>query len=379
MESLPKRNSKRGGIIMAKKERGIFERPKGSGIWWVRYADNFGRIHREKVGPKGLAKTVYAKRKLEVREGKFFPDNLKRRREMLFKDMMKLFIQDHSKPNKRSWRDDIYRAKPLVEVFGDRLLSEITTQDVERWKAKLAMEVSQATTNRYLTLLKTIFNKAVEGEKVKVNPAAKVKLFRENHRTFRFLTYEEEAKLKAVMDPDHWSLVELAIHTGLRRGEQFRLRWEDVDFQNRIITVHGKGGWVRHIPMNDKVMEILRRLPGRMKSEWLFPSKTNLTPLDAGTWVHGFFKPSIKKVGLNGFRWHDLRHSFASRLVMKGNDLKTVQELMGHRNIEMTLRYAHLSPAHKMSTVQTLVQAKNEGQSDTATDTTGKKAIEEKN
>jgi site-specific recombinase XerC len=64
---------------------------------------------------------------------------------------------------------------------------------------------------------------------------------------------------------------------------------------------------------------------------------------------------------------------------MKGNDLKTVQELMGHRNIEMTLRYAHLSPAHKMSTVQTLVQAKNEGQSDTATDTTGKKAIEEKN
>jgi integrase len=361
------------------KDRGIFERPKDSGIWWVRYADNFGRIHREKVGPKGLAKDVYAKRKLEVREGRFFPENLKRRREMLFKDMMKLFIQDHSKPNKRSWRDDIYRAKPLVEVFGDRLLSEITTQDVERWKAKLAMEVSQATTNRYLTLLKTIYNKAVEWEKVKVNPAAKVKLFRENHRTFRFLTYEEEAKLKAVMDPDHWSLVELAIHTGLRRGEQFRLRWEDVDFQNRIITVHGKGGWVRHIPMNDKVMEILRRLPGRMKSEWLFPSKTNLIPLDAGTWVHGFFKPAIKKVGLNGFRWHDLRHSFASRLVMKGNDLKTVQELMGHRNIEMTLRYAHLSPAHKMSAVQTLVQAKNEGQSDTATDTTGKKAIEEKN
>ncbi len=206
------------------KDRGIFERPKGSGIWWVRYADNFGRIHREKVGPKGLARDVYAKRKLEVREGRFFPENLRRRREMLFEDMVKLFLEDHSKVNKRSWRDDHYRAKVLVDFFGDKPLSETTTQDIERFKARLAQRVSQATVNRYLTLLKTIFNKAVQWEKTKANPAKGVKLFRENHRTFRFLTDEEETKLKAIMRPAHWTLVEFAIHTGLRRGEQFNLR-----------------------------------------------------------------------------------------------------------------------------------------------------------
>lgn len=85
------------------KDRGIFERPRESGIWWVRYADNFGRIHREKVGPKGLAKATYQKRKTEVREGKFFPETLRRKREMLFKDMVKLYLEDHARPNKRSY------------------------------------------------------------------------------------------------------------------------------------------------------------------------------------------------------------------------------------------------------------------------------------
>ncbi|MFX0198538.1 MAG: hypothetical protein ACFFCW_20655, partial [Candidatus Hodarchaeota archaeon] len=139
-----------------RKDRGIFERPKGSGIWWVRYCDQYGRLHREKVGPKGLAKTVYQKRKTEVREGKFFPEKAKRKREMLFKDMVRLYLEDHARSNKRSHRDDSYRAKRLVEAFGDKPLSEISTQDVERFKASMAREISHATTNRYLTLLKTI-------------------------------------------------------------------------------------------------------------------------------------------------------------------------------------------------------------------------------
>jgi len=357
------------------KDRGIFERPKGSGIWWVRYADNFGRIHREKVGPKGLARDVYAKRKLEVREGRFFPENLRRRREMLFEDMVKLFLEDHSKVNKRSWRDDHYRAKVLVDFFGDKPLSETTTQDIERFKARLAQRVSQATVNRYLTLLKTIFNKAIEWEKTKSNPAAKVKLFRENHHITRYLAEEEETKLKTVMSPEYWTPVEFAIHTGLRRGEQFNLRWENVDFQNRVITTRAKGGEIRHICMNDKVVEILRGLPGRMKTEWVFPSSNGTTPIDGNNFTKRIFNPALKRAGIENFWWHCLRHTFASRLVMAGNDLRTVQELMGHKKIEMTLRYSHLSPAHKMAAVQTLVKGENEGQTSTSTGTEQKKGV----
>jgi hypothetical protein len=119
-----------------RKDRGIFERPKGSGIWWVRYADNFGRIHREKVGPKGLAKTVYQKRKTEIREGKFFPEKLTRKREMLFEDMVKLFLEDHSRPNKRTYQDDIYRVRRLIDAFKGKALSEISIQGYREIQGK---------------------------------------------------------------------------------------------------------------------------------------------------------------------------------------------------------------------------------------------------
>lgn len=359
-----------------KRERGVFEKSRGSGVWWVRWCDQFGRLHREKVGPKGLAKDVYAKRKLEVREGKFFPENLKRKREMLFKAFVTIYLEDHARPNKRSHRDDSYRAKRLLDAFGDKALSEVSTQDVERFKAKLTLEVSHATVNRYLTLLKTILNKAVQWGKTKANPALGVKLFRENNHRVRFLDTDEETKLEAVFPPKYWPLVEFAIHTGMRRGEMFNLRWSDVNFQTSVITIPtSKGGEMRHIPMNDKVAEILRGLPSRMKGEWVFPSSTGTTPMDGNNFTKRVFNPALKKAEIADFHWHDLRHTFASRLVMKGNDLRTVQELMGHKKIEMTLRYSHLSPKHKMDAVQTLIQPQKEAQAETGNDAAKKEGV----
>ncbi len=90
------------------------------------------------------------------------------------------------------------------------------------------------------------------------------------------------------------------------------------------------------------------------------------------------FNPAMKKAGIENFRWHDLRHTFASRLVMKGNDLRTVQDLMGHKKIEITFRYSHLSPAHKMAAVQTLVKGKNECQTSTSTGTKQKQGVKQK-
>lgn len=365
---------------MAKKERGVYERDKGSGVWWIRWCDGSGRLHREKVGPKGLAKDVYAKRKLEVREGRFFPENLQRRKELLFKDMVKLYLEDHAKPNKRSYLDDACRARKLVNVFGGKALSEITTQDIERFKARQV--VSHSTVNRSLALIKTIFNKAIQWGKAKNNPARGVKLFKENSQRIRFLSDEEEARLKAVFPPEHWPLVELAIHTGMRRGEMFNLRWIDINFQTSIITIPiplSKNKEVRHITMNDKVVEILRGLPGRMKGEWVLPKPWCAdNPMSGRTFVRGVFNPAVRKAGIDNLHWHDLRHTFASRLVMKGVDLRTVQELLGHKTITMTLRYSHLSSTHMMSAVQTLIQGKNEGQTDTGIDTGQKEEVKHK-
>ncbi|MFX0202189.1 MAG: tyrosine-type recombinase/integrase, partial [Candidatus Hodarchaeota archaeon] len=279
-----------------------------------------------------------------------------------------LYLEDHALPNKRSYLDDARRAKRLIATFRDKALSEISTQDVERFKARVAQEVSPATVNRCLALLKTIFNKAIQWEKTKDNPARGVKLFKENGQRVRFLSEEEEANLKTVFPPESWPLVEFAIHTGMRQGEMFNLRWVDVNFQTGIITIpvpRSKSREMRHIPMNDKVVEILRTLPSRMKSEWVFPSLTGITPINGNNFTKRTFNPAVKKAEIENFRWHDLRHTFASRLVMKGNDLTTVRELMGHKDIKMTLRYSHLSPAHKMTAVQTLIQPKEERQTET--------------
>jgi site-specific recombinase XerD len=106
--------------------------------------------------------------------------------------------------------------------------------------------------------------------------------------------------------------------------------------------------------LNDTVLEILRTLPSRLKSDYLFPSGTGTRPLDSQNFTNRVFVKAVKGADLAGFRWHDLRHTFASRLVMKGVDLRTVQELLGHETLTMTLRYAHLSPAHQLEAVKRL-------------------------
>jgi len=152
---------------------------------------------------------------------------------------------------------------------------------------------------------------------------------------------------------------------GLRASNQFDLKWTDVDLSNGIITARAtKSGETYRIPMNETVREILRSLPSRLRSEFVFPSATGKTAMASRNFRERVFRPALEEAKITDFHWHDLRHSFASRLVMAGVDLKSVQELMGHKTLAMTLRYAHLSPAHKLDAVCRL-----DPPTDTTTDT----------
>ncbi len=150
------------------------------------------------------------------------------------------------------------------------------------------------------------------------------------------------------------------------QSEQLKLKWENVGFTAGTITVpKSKHGKARHVPMNDTVRALLRDLPSRLKSAYAFPSATGETPLDGRNLMNRVFLPALSDAKIKGLRWHDLRHTFASRLVMAGVDLRTVQDLLGHKTIAMTERYSHLSPAHRLDAVQRL----NQKPIDTATDT----------
>jgi site-specific recombinase XerD len=270
--------------------------------------------------------------------------------------MANLYLEEHSKVNNRSWRTDKTRLVRLVERFGTMPLSNIWKLDVERFRSVLAKELAPATVNRHIVLLKSIFNKAISWGKAKHNPVRGIKLFKETHR-IRFLSNDEEEQLNTIFPPKYWPWVEFAFHTGLRREEQFGLQWENVDFGTGIITIpQSKSGEIRYVSMNDRVVEILRNMPSRFHSPYVFTSTNGQTSMNSRNFTQRIFLPHVRQAGISNFRWHDLRHTFASRLVMAGTDLRTVQELMGHKTITTTMRYSHLSPGHKMDAVQRLVR-----------------------
>ena len=155
---------------------------------------------------------------------------------------------------------------------------------------------------------------------------------------------------------DHLTpMVLISLNTGMRQGEVFNLRWPDVNFDRATVVIHGSGaksGMTRHIPLNDEALEALKTWHDQgTKTGHAFPSR------DGGRMdnVKKAWAGVLKAATITEFRWHDMRHHFASRLVMEGVDLNTVRELLGHSDIKMTLRYAHLAPQHKAEAVARLV------------------------
>jgi integrase len=330
-----------------RRERGVFEKEPGSGAWWVRYADEDGRLHREKVGPKGLALKVYRKRKTEVAERRFFPRS--HAKQLTVGEM----IEDALKRSEHTanYRNNVHYAELFKSEFGDAPMRAIVPGDIERYAAKRTGEKKAAATlNKELSFLRRVFNLAIADDLLDKSPFRSVKFLKENNQRVRFLSDDEEKRLKGALGRD-WEIASLAINTGLRRAELFNLRCENVDFATGLITIpRSKNGELRRVPMNETAKEILRP---RMGSEWIIQNRFG-RPRNAKNFKERVFDPAVAAAEIDNLRFHDLRHTFASRLVMQGVDLPTVQALMGHKSISMTLRYAHLSPEHQLGAVRKL-------------------------
>ena len=203
-----------------------------------------------------------------------------------------------------------------------------------------------ATINRHFSFLRHVLQIAFKDGKVARNPVSGIKFFPEKSTT-RFFTDDEIQNLQSIMSLEDWKLVAFAINTGLRRGEQFNLRWDQISFESRTLTLPlPKGGRTRHVPLNEEALNILRSL-NSLLSPWVFPRLSNpMLPESAQTFVNRVYTPALGKAGITGGCWHTLRHTAASKLVMSGVDLLAVKEILGHRDIQTTLKYAHLKPGH---------------------------------
>ena len=311
-----------------------------------------GRRIRQKVGKsRSLAEVACQKRKVEIAEGKFL--DKKKVDKIKFEDFAQEFFEVHSKPNNRSEGKFAFAViRILKKTFSGYYLTEITPLMIEKFKSERIKEVSPASVNRFLTILKSIFNKAIDwGKYHGVNPVTKVNRFKENNERVRFLEKNEIVELLSVCRGNLKAIIMVALNTGMRKGEILSLKWRDCDFKRDVIYLRDtKNGEAREVPINEQVKTTLIRVRKHPKCEYIFCKQNGDRLKDIRT---SFFT-ALDNSDITNFRFHDLRHTFASHLVMGGIDVNTVRELLGHKSLVMTLRYSHLSPNHKKNAVDLL-------------------------
>lgn len=257
------------------------------------------------------------------------------------------FLELYSKQNKRSWSRDALSLKSLKAFFKSESLQSIGQEKIEAFKAKRRTEVSDSTTNRELACLKTIFSKAIDWGKVETSPAARVKKFREPASRERILTPDEGYRLLEAACPHLRPVIIVALGTGMRRGEILSLKWMDLDLVRGIVTITtSKSGKGRRVPMSGAVAGALGAVPRR--GEFVFHNPETGTHIkDVKTaflaaCVRAKKNPDDQKdPGITGLRFHDLRHTFASRALELGADIMTVSRILGHSSIMMTAKYLH--------------------------------------
>lgn len=331
--------------------RGIFERPPSSGVWWISYSDAQGKRHREKIGRRAAAIAAAAHRRLEVKEGRFIPPRAGAR--LTFRDLaMAALAEKKNRLRPLSYETDLGRLTQLFPLIGkepaDCLTAARITETLDRLKAE---PMSGSTVNRYRSVISSVYSFAIRTGKMTANPVSRVKRCPENPSRLNWLRPEEEKAIREAIDSNrHEAEFSLVLHTGIRRGENWNLVWRDVDLERGNLTVHGKTGR-RHVVANASALEALRQLQKISGADEFVCPERNAAKLGARD-SRKWFENAVKKAGVKDFTFHDLRHTFASRLVMAGVDIRTVQELLGHKSINVTMKYSHLADDHRKAAVE---------------------------
>lgn len=340
-----------------KRYRGISGR---SGGFVFRYTDAQGREHRKICRTRDDALALYHEKKARSNRGEKLPaPPMLRRNKVTFAEIVHDALH-YSKQRKRSYRTDVTRFAQLKEWFGNRIAETVTPKEIEdilnraseqgRWAA--------STFNHYRSLLSLAYRLAIRDRGLTMNPARSVSHRREDNSRVRFLSREEERRLREVlMSKYSWHLPEfdLALQTGLRRGSQYGLTWDMVDLPGRMLHIpRTKNEEPLHIPLNEAAMAALRVARSRSDENGrVFRSERTGEALEH---PRHWFEPALRGAGITGFHWHDLRHTFASRLRMKGTPLEDIADLLGHKSLAMTKRYAHLGPSRLHEVVARLVE-----------------------
>jgi integrase len=334
---------------------GIFQRKDRPGAFYGSWTDATGRRRKRKLDARTLqqARDVLAAERAKAEKARvlgYMPPGKETFAEIMPRYLrhQKARITPHAYERTRGIVDGQLKA-----VFGAVKLANIRRTDIQKYVTERSAEVSPGTVTKELNVIKHLFKLAVEWELIPLNPAQGVKGPKVPAGRVRYL---QPTELHAVLEacPD-WlrPIAGLLAFSGMRRSEVLGLRWLDVDRKGeRIVLPQTKNGDARIVWLNMLACQVLDSIPqnGARPTDHVFSASDEVTPEN----VSLAFLRACRKVGIADFRLHDLRHTAASWLRMSGADLQDVAELLGHRDLRMTKRYSHLSPAHLSAAVKRL-------------------------
>jgi integrase len=332
------------------------------GSWWVDF--RFERQRYRKRSPDNsrggaiLFETIL-RRKLMSGESITIED--KKKLNPLYRDFAwewyEIYVSNNNKYSEEKMKKYILQ-KHLIPFFGTLPINRIDAIKIEKYKAmKDKTDITRKTINNQLTVLRKSLRTAHEWGQLKEVPM--IRPFKVPPAKFDFLTEEESRRLLRYADGMWRDMILVALKTGMRLGELIALKWENIDFEASTIAVRysmvrneigsPKNNKVRYIPLTGQVASVLRKKA--RDSVFVFTYRGTFLRTD---YARNSLYRICKKAGIRLVGWHKLRHSFASHIVKKNAPLKAIQELMGHADIQTTMRYAHLAPSVLKSTIELL-------------------------
>ena len=315
--------------------------------WYIRYTFN-GRDKWESVGKVGVVTKAVAQARLEERKRQIRLGQSEQivnaipTLDEVTVDYIK-HVRDTVK--KRSWKRDELCLRHLTAVFGDRKLSQITPRDIDDYKALRRSKVAPATVNRELEVLRYLFNLSKRWKKFfGENPVSQAGLLPLNNQVENILTPEEQEMLLNASPPHLSAILVCALNTGMRKGEIISLKWHNIDLENNIITLehtNTKNNKTRKVPINSVLRQVL--IEQKLKSrgnEYVFLNSEG-RPYMRQDSLNRVFLAAIKRAKIDSIRFHDLRHTAATRMVESGANIVAVSRILGHADLKTTMRYAH--------------------------------------
>ena len=344
---------------------------KKSGKWYFEAMIRGKRYHR------AISEAV-TKKDAEIYFNAFKTDLLRGKLDLvenigckLFKELVKVYVE-YSKTNHRSYKTNVAKAYKFEKIWGNKQLKDISPMDIEKYKISRKKEIiskekivngekippktiSNTTINRDIEVLRKMFNIAIENGWLVKNPCANIKKLRQENKIERYLSPDEEINLMNVCKGRFEyikPIIKFALNTGMRKEEILSLKWRCIDFEeNKITLLDTKNGSKRFVPINSDTMEILKEARKNKICDYVFAN-----PITQNRYsdLKGSFRAVCKLAGIKYLRFHDLRHTAATRMANNSVNIIVVQNILGHKDIKTTMRYAHPITEQNLKAVETL-------------------------